>query len=550
MHSLHKLPFDGHITLCKGLGLLCLSLLTLAGCTTGKNRVTAANTAGSNADAKTLRIALNNDIDSLDPAKTADIGTFEVLLCAFEPLLNYDANNQLVPVLAEHWEVSKDGKTYTFHLRKDVTFHNGQPFTAADVKYSLERALARKTKSPLATAYLDGIVGKQEVVDGKRDDLPGIVIVDPLTVTITLDKPRAYFLGMLTQQTGFIICKAAVEKNNGVVDEKAFVGTGPFTFDTYLPGQRILLKAYPGYWGGKPALERVEFPIFLEADTAYANYETGNLDISFSTLAHYSEDRKTGKFSADYHLLPTAQFPRFVMNSYKQPLFAKKEVRLAFAMAIDRANILNVAFRGVGTRRNGALSPGVPGAEPSPPEVPYDPKKAKELLAQAGYPDGKGFPSLTLTIPSKAAAQASAAELVRANLRDNLGLAVTIQEREAVQMQEESRRKALEMYFTNWIDYPDPHAFLSSQFISNSDQNYSGYKNPEFDTLCQQADAELDPAKRAALYARANHLLIDDVGVLPTIETPRVILIRPNIKGWQANLISLLPNPHVTKVLP
>jgi ABC-type transport system substrate-binding protein len=525
-------------------GLIGLLLFTLAGCTTGRNR-SASTSPGS--DARTLRFALGNDLDSLDPAKTADVGVFEVLLHVCEPLINYDENNKIVPVLAERWEVSPDGKTYTFYLKKGVKFHNGLPFTAEDVKYTFERALNKKTASPLGTAYLEGIVGEQDVVSGKRDDLTGVKVVDPLTVQVTLDRPRAYFLGMLTQQTGFIICKDAVQKNGGVVDTKSLIGTGPFMLDSYQPGQSITLKANPDFRDGKPMLDRIEFPIIVNPETAYNNYQAGTLDVCFGTLGRYAQDKQAGKLTGDYHLLRTAQFPRLVMNSVKQPIFANKLVRQAFAMAIDRADINRVAYKGVGTIRNGGLSAGVPGADPEPPAIPYDPTKAKALLAQAGYPGGKGFPTLTMAIRSNSQEAANAGQMVCSNLHDNLGINVDLAVREPVQVAKEIREKRVEFYFTNWVDYPDPHAFLSAQFISTSDQNYSGYRDPEFDRLSAEADTVQDPAKRGALYSQANHVLIDDVGVIPSIELPRILLVRPNVKGWQYNLIGLLPLWRVTK---
>ena len=528
------------------LGVL-LPVVALAGCTTGRQ---GASNAAPTAEAKTLRIARSSEPDTLDPVKTTQLNTFELLSDCYEPLVAYGEQNEIAPSLAEKWEVSADGKTYTFHLRKGVTFHNGQPFTAADVKYSFERALWPSTASPLASTYLGDIRGAEEVLAGKRKDLPSVKIVDDFTLQVTIEGPRPYFLAKLTQQAGYIVCKSATERNGHKVNETASVGTGPFTLEDYQPGRYVALKAYPGYWGGRPGLERIEVPILLNPDTQYANFETGQVDIAPGNAQRYAQDRAAGKFRSEYRVLPTTNVAWLAMNRRVQPAFAKKEVRQAFAMAINRDECHRVGMKEVGTVQRGLLANGVPGAEPPPPPIPYDPKKAQELLAKAGYPGGKGFPTISLTISQNSPTAKANAQIVRANLQDSLDITVEIQERESAQFFQEVRRQSLEFYFQDWTDYADPHAYLTTSFSSGSKQNYSGYRSPAFDALCAQADAEPNPPRRAALYAQANRQIVEDVGALPFIVTPRIVLISDRVKGWRANLIGLMPNIKTTKAAP
>src|SRR5207249_4259214 len=157
-------------------------------------------------------------------------------------------------ILAEKWDISQDGLTYTFHMRQNVRFHNGRALTAADVKYSLERALWPETRSSSALNYLGFIKGASDVANGKRKDLVGVKVAEPLIVRITLTRPRGYFLQSLAYATGWIVCREAIEKNRGVLNEGAAIGTGPFKLEDYRHGAKVILAANAGYWGGKPPL--------------------------------------------------------------------------------------------------------------------------------------------------------------------------------------------------------------------------------------------------------------------------------------------------------
>ena len=321
---------------------------------------------------------------------------------------------------------ARHGRLIHFICDRAAAFHNGRPLEAGDVKYSWERAVAPETRSPVAANYLDGILGVKEAAAGKRKDLPGVEVVDKQTLQVTIDRPRAYLLSMLTYPSGFVVCKEAIEKNDGVLDQHAMIGTGPFELDSYQPGQRLTLKANAAYWDGKPKIEIIEQPIILNPDTEYKNFETGQVDTSGVTITQYVQDKMKGRFINEYHSEPVAMIYFLMMHPVLQPAFAKKEVRQAFAMAIDRDRILKVAFKGVGTVSNGLLPPGMLGAEPSPTPLPYDPEKAKQLLAQAGYPNGNGFPTLTLSLPNNAPTVQAACQIIQSSLKTNLNVNVNL----------------------------------------------------------------------------------------------------------------------------
>ena len=520
------------------VALLSLNIL-MSGCTAQrKNGVGTSVSSRSN----TLRMAVSIEPPTLDPAKVQDIPTNIILSHVFEGLVRYNEKNVIEPVLASAWDLSPDGKIYTFHIRSDVHFHNGRLFTAEDVKYSWERALSPKTDSGVAANYLDGIVGAKDVAVGKRTDLPGVVVMDAQTLKVTLDHARAFFLGMISYPSGWIVCREAVAKTDGKVGKGSMIGTGPFQWDSYKPGLLVTLKANPSYWNGKPLLDSIEFPIIINSETVYNNFETGQLDIADVSNARIAQDRAAGKFNKEYHVIPEAALNYLVMQPEKQPVFANILVRKAFAEAIDRAKLLKIADNGIGTVANGILPPDLPGKGTEPQPIPYNPAEARKFLAQAGYPEGRGFPTLTLTYTQNSPANRAAGGLIRDDLRNNLGVTINLQELEAGQYFAQERKKELEFCFANWIaDYPDPQNFLSTLFVSTASLNRSSYHNLEFDKLCTAADAEQNPSRRADLYGKANQIIMQDVGVLPLSFGPHILLVHENVLGWQANLCKLLP---------
>ena len=524
--------------------LLLATLVVCSGCTTGRG--------GELKDTPdTLRIVTGADPRSLDPAVLTDISTYELLENCCESLVRISADNKPEPALAESWDISPDGKTYTFHLRKGVTFHNGKPVTAADVKYSWERAVNPATASPSAVNYLDGVVGLSELVNKKRADLSGVKIVDDLTLAVTLDHPRAFFPGMVAYPTNSVLCKAEIEASGGAVSDKNLgkIGTGPFIFQSHAANQTVIFQANPTYWGGPPKLKRLVYAIILNPQTAYDGFRTNKTDFYPDVpVQNYTQDKQNALLAPLYHLSPRASVGYLVMQRVKQPAFAKLEVRKAFALAIDRDSILRVALLGVGQRADGFTPPQLLNGQPSPPAIPYDPAQAKLLLAQAGYPDGKGFPVLTLNYIQGSPANTKTAEIIRNNLKDSLGIAVNLQEREQGQFFKDEAAQAMSFYTIGWIaDYPDAQDFLSTLLVSDASQNHSRYANPQFDALCKQADVETNAMKRAQLYAAADKILMTDVGVLPLSFTERIFLVKPNVRNWRANVCSRLPDILTTK---
>lgn len=479
---------------------------------------------------------------TLDPACLNETPTQELLQNVFEGLVFFDADNRVAPRLAERWEISPDGRTYTFHLRDNARFQNGRPLTSADVKYSLERALWKETRSGVAATYLAGIAGSADAAAGRRRDLPGVSTPDAHTVVIRLTGPRGYFLGELSYPTAWVVCREAIEKNGGVLDEKALVGTGPFRLASYRHGYGFTLVANDAYWGGRPRLDRIERPIIRDPQTAHIRYESGELDSTGVTAADYLRDRRNPALRDQARLLPGADTVFLVMHPKLQPAFADVRVRRAIAMAIDRDDMVKVASQGIWTRADSFIPPGFPGHNPKFRRIPYDPVAARRLLAEAGYPRGRGFPELTFVYGQSAPEIAAMAEILRDDLRQNLGITVNLREHELAALRTDIFARKVAFTVTDWgPDYIDPQNFLSMLLRTGANLNFSGYSNPRFDALCDEADTETDMPKRIPLYRQADQLAMDDVAVLPLAYTNTRVLVKPYMRDWSYNLISGLP---------
>ncbi len=516
-----------------------LLLFCLTSCVHGKR--TSGAGIGVQPQA-TLRYPITLEPATLDPACLNETPTIELLQNVYDGLVMFDANNRIVPGAAESWEASPDQKTYTFHLRPGVRFHNGRPLTSADVKYSLERALWKETRSGVAANYLAGIAGCEEVASGKRRDLPGVAVPDAHTVVIQLAKPRGYFLGELAYPTAWIVCREAIEKNGRVLDEMATVGTGPFILATYRHGYGFVLTANPSYWGGRPRLDRIERPIIRDAQTMHLRYENNELDICGVSPADYLKDKNSPALRGQIHLVPAAITMSMVMHPKLQPAFADRRVRRAVAMAVNRDDIVRIASQGVWARADSFLPPGFPGYNPNFRKISYNPGAARKLLAEAGYPGGKGFPQLTLVFAQSSPELSALAQIVRDNLRQNLGIGIDLQELEAGTLRTNVLAQKVPLSLTDWApDYIDPQNFLSMLLRTGANLNFSGYSNPAFDALCDRADVESDMSKRIPLYRQADQNAMDDVAVLPLYYGNARILVKPHVHDWSRNIMSFLP---------
>jgi len=518
----------------------CVSLL--GGCTGRSSQPGGSPSAANQGDGALLRVAQEAEPTTLDPAAVQDGPTIELLMHLYEGLVQWTPENKLAPALAEKWEVGNGGKTYTFHIRQGVKFHNGRPLTSQDMVYSLTRSLDPKLRSPVAMNYLNDLVGAREFHEGKAPSVKGIEAPDAATLRLTIDAPKAYFLSKLTYPTAYAVCKEALDASGGEITDANSIGTGPFKLVQYAKGDRLILEANAEYWEGAPKLARIERRILLDDGTRHDKFEAGELDIARINMAQYRADRQNPKLQPLLHEFERPSVYYLALNQ-RFPPFKDKRVRQAFAHAVNKAEILNTVLEGVPRPAEGILPYGVPGFDPQFKGLAYDPERARKLLAEAGYPNGQGFPALTLSFRASMEDLSNVTTAVQSDLQKNLGIPVQLEAVEWATFLDRRNKGDMPFYHLRWAaDYLDPQNFLSVMLRSGAPENTIGYANPQFDRLCDQADVMQDPQARLATYRKAEAIVVDDAAWVPIYFQKDVELWNPRLRGVEDSLMGHLPH--------
>jgi ABC-type transport system substrate-binding protein len=493
-------------------------------------------------DTSTLHLAQTAEPTTLDPAQVQDGPTIDLLSQVYNGLIQWTKENKLVPALAERWDVSNGGRTYTFHLRKGVKFHNGRPVTARDFVYSLTRSLDSHLPYPQGATYLNDIVGAGEYYARKAASVKGIEAPDDATLRLTIDAPKAYFLAKLTYPTAYAVCKEEIQRTHGSVTESSMIGTGPFKLVEYRHGDRLVLQANPDYYEGAPRVPRMERRILLQDDTRHAKFAAGELDISDVSMAMYRADRRNAKLQPLLHQFERPSVYYLALNQKAFAPFKDRRVRQAFARAVNKSQIISTVHEGVPRLAEGILPYGIPGFDPRFKGLQYDPEAARKLLAEAGYPGGKGFPALTLSYRASVNDIGNTATAVQEDLQKNLGISVRLDETEWGKFLNRRQQGEMPFYFLRWAaDYLDPQNFLSTMLHSKAPLNTLGYANPQFDLLCDQADLMQDETKRMATYRQAEAIAVQDAPWIPVYFQKDVELWSPRLQGVEDSLMGHLP---------
>jgi ABC-type transport system substrate-binding protein len=494
-----------------------------------------------------LRLPQAAEPTTLDPAQVQDGPTIELLMHVFEGLVQWSPENKLIPALAGKWEVSKDGKTYTFHLRKGAKFHNGREITAEDFVYSLTRTLDPKTVSPVAMVYLNDLAGAAEFHDGKATSVRGIAAPNAQTLKLTIDAPKAFFLAKLTYPTAYAVCKEAIAGTGGRVTEQSCIGTGAFRLQSYLRGDRIQLEGFGDYWDGAPKLGRIERRIVLDNQTRHDKFEAGEFDITDISMQTYRADKNNEKLKPLLHTFERPAVYYLALNQKAYPPFKDRRVRQAFAHAVDKTAILESVHEGLPRRAEGMIPFGVPGHDPDFKGLPFDPAKGKQLLAEAGFPEGKGLPPLKVSFRASVDDIKNTCVVVQQQLQKNLGVTVELDETEWTTFLKKRNDGVMPFYFLRWMaDYLDPQNFVSTMLHSRAPENTLGYANPQFDRLSEMADIETDEKSRMANYRLAEGIAIQDAPWIPIYFQKDVELWNPKLQGVEDMALGHLPHKRTT----
>jgi oligopeptide transport system substrate-binding protein len=479
---------------------------------------------------------------TLDPAISADMSSHTYVMQIFSGLVCLDQELSIVPDIAESWEPSPDGKTYTFHLRQGVKFHNGREVKAADFKYSWERACDPDTGSGTAATYLGDIVGAKDMLAGKAGEISGVEVLDDYTLQVTIDAPKAYFLDKLAYPTAFVVDRANVESGEDWWREPN--GTGPFKLKEWKLGQRLILERSQIYYGEPAKLEQVIFS-FL-ADNPMALYEKGQIDVVPVYLDYIDRvSDETGPFYPELAITPELSLYYIGFNTAKPP-FDDVNVRRAFCHAVNKERIVKVILRDMVNEADGILPPGMPGYNEALEGLDYDVEKAKELITASRYGDVLNLPPITLTVEGYGNSIPSYLGAIIQEWQQNLGVQISVRQLETEDFIYNLKQEKDEIFITGWIaDYPDPHNFLDILFYTGSEVNIFEYNNPTLDALLDQAAIEQDRSVRLAMYQQAEQLVVDDAPCLPLFHGANYILVEPYVKGYK---LSPLGIPDLSKV--
>lgn len=516
-----------------------IAALVAAGCDS-KGFSEKANESKGNV----FRYPIVTNPTTLDPGKVQDGDTIDALQQIYEGLVLWGEDSKPAPNLAESWDVKDGGKTYVFHIKHGVKFHNGEPLTAENFKFAIERNCDPKFASETAEDYLGPVVGVLDKLHGKAKEVSGVKVVDDYTLQMTLDKPRPYFLGLLTYPVSFALPKSVGGKE--IVDVSKMIGTGPFKAESFVPNQLLTLVKNADYHGGAPLVDKIERPVILEATTRLAKFKTGELDLVPLERQDLDALKSDTKYAPQLKYFDRPAIWYVGMNVKEYAPFANPKVRMAFMLAIDREKIVNEQLGGVNRVANGVLPPGVDGYREQGPAPKFDPAKAKQLLAEAGYPNGKGLAELTMNFREGRPDVKIVAESVASQLKQNLGVDVKLASEEWGHYLDVNNKKKHLFFHMRWeADYLDPQDFLSLLWSTTGSENKTYYSNPEIDKLCAQADVMLDEKARTPLYQKAEDLLMQDAGTIPIYFQRDAELISPRVTGLRESAFGHLPHTKV-----
>lgn len=485
-------------------------------------------------------------ITSLDPAQARNLENIWACDQLFDGLVELSADLHVRPAIAQRYTIADSGRTYIFHLRPDVYFHDhaafaggtGRRVTARDVHYSLERLRAPRTASP-----------GRWVLDQVRAGAQGIQVLDDSTIAIHLRSPYPPFLGLLTMVYASVVPPEVVE-HEGANWRQRPVGTGPFRFFHWEEGVKLALQKHARYHqtdehGRRlPYLEAVTVSFVKDRNAEFLSLVKGELDMMSGTEGAFLNELldPTGQVKGKYAArVRTARAPAlatdylgFLIEGSDGMPWHDQRVREAVACAVDRERIITGLYNGIGTPARGILPPGVPGAWSGGQR--YDPRRARQLLAEAGHPDGKGLPPLSVAVTAN---YLELCELVQHQLAE-VGIRLVVDVVPLSTHKEGTAHGEFRFFRKNWIaDHPDAENFLMLFATANrtpAGPNYTRFSDPTFDKLYHAALATTDASHRTMIYQQMDSILAQ--------RTPAVFLLHPDvIRFVGANVTGVIADP-------
>lgn len=484
------------------------------------------------------------DPKTIDPQLNSAVDGSTIIHNAFEGLMREDKDAKIVPAVAKSYDLSKDGTVYTFHLREDAKWSDGKNVVAGDFEYAWKRALNPKVAAEYAY-QLYYIKNGQNYYEGKATaDEVGVKAIDDATLEVTLEAPVPYFLSLAAFPTYFPVRQDAVEANpeRWTLSPETYISNGPFKMKEWNAKENIVFVKNENYWNAKNVkLETLDIRLIDDEITYLNAFRSGELDIIEAPpqaeipglLAEGTA--KIYPYLGTYFYVVNVSEEAKKIDSAAAEITANPKVRKALALAIDRSLIVDKVAQGGQSPALSYVPAGILDSEGKEFQKEYLPAKAdieqaKKLLAEAGYPNGEGIPTLTLTFNTGQGHQ-NIAQAVQDMWKTNLGINVELKNEEWAVFQDTRNNFQYIIARHGWIaDYNDPMTFLDMWTTGNG-QNNSGYSNTEYDKLIADAKVELDGAKRTELLHKAEDILMEEMPIIPVYYYTNILCINPKVHG-------------------
>jgi len=499
-----------------------------------------------------LNLGNGTEPKDLDPQTVTGVPESNIVQSLFEGLVGKDPKTLFpVPGVAERWEISKDGRTYTFFLRKNAKWSNGDPVTAQDFIYSWKRLLDPKTASEYAFQgyYFKG--GKDfhlgnKLGNTKEEKALGLKALDSWTLQVVLENPTPYFLSLLYHHSLYPVHQKTVEQHGMRWTRPGnLISNGPFQLESWKMNHMIVVRKSPHYWDRENVkLQKVKFYAIEKTETEEKMFLVKRLHATSSVptekISHWE---KRSESPLQKH--PYLGTYYYWINVKRKPLDEPK-VRKALALAIDREKLIRYVVKGGQAPAQSFTPPGTGGFMPEP-RLPKDlsrVEEAKKLLKEAGYPNGLKFPKVEI-LYNTSEGHKKIAEAISQMWSENLGIKTTLYNQEWKVFLDTQQTRNYSISRAGWIaDYNDPFTFLDLLSTQNSG-NRAGWSHPEYDELLEKSQKELNPKKRLEIFQRAESILLEELPVIPLYIYTRLYLLSPQVKGWYPNVEDIHPLKNV-----
>ncbi len=474
---------------------------------------------------KILSVQVGPDPETIDPALNSAVDGGNMLLHSFECLLTVDQDGKLAPGQAETWETSEDGLTWTFHLRDGLKWSDGSDLTANDFVYSWKRVCDPMVAAPYAETVLSMVAGYEDAIGGNLDALQ-VVAQDDKTLVVTLNAPCSYFGSLAAFATLSPVQQATIEANGDAwaTAAETYISNGPFYVSEWVPGAYILMSKNPNYWNADAIkLDGIKFNLIEDANASYSAYQTG--EVLFIKDVP-TEEIPSLEGNPEFYVDPIIGTYYLSVNTQREP-FTDARVRKALSLAIDREYVANTLMQGTYSPASNFMGPGwidtdgsqfmdnANGGKPYIDTTAHEAnvEEARQLLADAGYPDGAGLPAITYSTNDAGYHKVVAEYLQQA--WGEIGVELSVNIVEWASFTPMRRNGDYDSARNGWVgDYSDPSNMLDLLFSTNGN-NDGKFNNAEYDAAMTLSRTTLDAAERSAALHEAEDILMEEAGCIP-----------------------------------